>query len=403
MLGRNIVLATFIFCFGIHWATSSNPQQRAQEPSSKLGKTAQREKTEELIGQLTNKNDDISLGALKSLEKIGLDAIDELLVASAKGDPETREMVAVVLGKLRHSALREKKKDVGDAIENVLLEALSDPNHRVVNGAAAALTFTEPRAKKAIPKLAAILEMPKSETDTTDLAWAAAISGVKRFGTDASSTVAVMLRVLADKKNSPNRRSAVCEALAAVGPKDVRVPDALRRVLKDDDEELGVRHAAASGLAKVGTAAQSAVSDIVAVVSKTSAKKTDALYSAFRKTLTLSLAELKLSSSEIDVLSEIISDPGEHPSVRLAALNALRCEGADARRACRRLAETLMVLEPDSPIAMAIVQALGRFGQAAIDTGPALRQTLLRSKYIPLNDAIKGSLSLIDPPKSKVR
>jgi hypothetical protein len=346
------VLFALILAAVMPWTASAQVQQKPDVAS--------------LIKDLTRSGDKKTPAAMDALVEIGLPAFFPLHNAFFLAEEQPAAAIIETIGRLRYVAIKEKNAVAEATIEKLLLGALSDPREAVINRASWALTKTEPRCKKAIPALIAILRDEKKG----DVARDAAYSGLMNFGPDAAAAIPLLLDILADKgltKKTPKEkrkwdsidRGNACFVLARLGPKDQRFMAALKRALTDRKDVWDVRLLAASALIDLGTPGQAALPDIVNVI--TEMRNTGGIPSGHAGFLER-LAELKLTKIEIQLLIDIAAERKEQFSARTHAVKTLLKIPDDAKMAWMPL---LHVLQADyhareSHFCVAIVEALGK-------------------------------------------
>ena len=199
-----------------------------------------------LINDLADPDDEAAEKAILSLGKVGLACVDPLFRAFEKSDNLTRTRVVQVLGLLRHTAIKENRDALSVKIEDLLVKALDDSHLPVIGYSAMALSFKEPRSRKAIPVLISNMRREQRKDDKADVISGSASLALRRYGPDAAEGIPVFLDILSNTKNAEWRRASAGVALASVAPKDPRTIATLTRTVRNDKERLEFRTQVAS-------------------------------------------------------------------------------------------------------------------------------------------------------------
>ena len=134
-----------------------------------------------LLKELNDPNEKVLRAAMDSLEKVGRTNITEILVEFDTGNKKTRPAIASILGRIRHSAIKDKQPEFSAVIEDVLVSAMADPDNDVFGAACYALTGKQPRSKKAIPVLISLLSKQKHQQPVDFRFWNT-YRGLEAFG-----------------------------------------------------------------------------------------------------------------------------------------------------------------------------------------------------------------------------
>ena len=246
--------------------------QPAENELARIGKPA----VDSLLAELKSPSKGVrgrAAGALAGIGPEARTAMNALLQALNDEDEEVRQNAAIALGTLEGDA----KIIVPALIEALKREGTKRGTHEMLYSlarfgpeAATALDLlidvagakdTEIRSsvqytlvKIGKPALSRLIDRVKAESSTPE-ARTEEITGLAKFGHDATAAVPVLIRALQDKH--AGIRSAAARSLCAICVGEKPAVEALIRALKDKDPD--VRRAAAAGLGKIGPGAKDAV------------------------------------------------------------------------------------------------------------------------------------------------
>ena len=221
--------------------------------------------------------------------------------------------------------------------------------------------------------------------------------GLERFGPEAAESIPVLLdclakkehkldfggkrpsaeeirqAVLSSKKYVEGERASVCRILAAVGPKDDQVTTTFRTALANPKEDIFVRAASATELAKLGEPGQAAVGDMIAFLQQTADRKKDGYAFGPRISVIRSLGELQLTKKEIPTLIAIVIGNDDDESIRSNAVDALIAAKQHSSTAWLPILQLLQDQRIGDQLTLKLVKALG-----TIEAPPTNRKALAK-------------------------
>lgn len=319
-----------------------------------------------LIKELADPNQKVNEAAAAALEKIGLDALDEITKAYAAGDSKRKGDLAKIMGPIRQQAIEQKKTKTAEAIEDLLVDALKqEKSYYIVIRAARSATMAPP-SKKALPVLIEILRKQKKNPGGSTDEEMSVQHGLLQYGPEAAAAIPDFLEIAARLTNERIRRMHCLGTAYVLGPKDDRVFAAANLLSKDEKDDVHVRQRALGILARMGERGQAALPYAVKMLKETTREKTrdDADYLMIHTNLVITLGQFKLAKAEYALLVEIANAVDEDRITRREAIIALAKCAATSEDAWAPLIQTLNANLRDDPLGPSgcyhVVNAIGK-------------------------------------------
>lgn len=346
----------------------------------------------------------------KALEELGKPAVQELLkTLESKDDEKLRGEAAIVLGRLRQKAFKEKDQATNIAIEAILVRFLRDRSDLVVYRAGSALQQSQPPSRKAISAYVANL----LDDERTLMAQGSATIGLIDLGPEATEIIPVLLDCLKNKTRRKDRdlsaggskqclrgeRAGLLLMLGAVGPKDSRALAALKSAVDDENEEDHVRQAALRVIAEKTDQGQAFLPNLLSVLKHTENRKAESYPGSWRFDTMRQLGRLRITKKEVPAILRIAADRSETHATRVAALDVIGGAVPESEFAWKELTEILKTQVMHPSVMKGIVETLGKIGPAAKEAKPTLENLADETKFDPrLRQAIMDTLKKIQTP-----